>query len=196
RVEKNFGMTDPFVSIITSKRELIFFSFLSFFFISYQFTLSLAAYKAWLAQAVRSSVWYARGFEFDCNGCWVGDHQWIQWGEDETSRREIAAVRTNNGTFPPKSQWTKNPIPACVGQTGGFLDPHQCLMGRQFPASGPGLSGFGINLYGTEKIFPFSIVDLVKVPEDLDVGEYVLSFRWDTEQGHQVWNKCASIHVE
>uniref|UniRef100_A0A7M5UNI1 Uncharacterized protein n=1 Tax=Clytia hemisphaerica TaxID=252671 RepID=A0A7M5UNI1_9CNID len=46
----------------------------------------------------------------------VGDHQWIQWGEDETSRREIAAVRTNNGTFPPKSQWTKNPIPACVGQ--------------------------------------------------------------------------------
>lgn len=124
----------------------------------------------------------------------VGDKQWIQWGEDESTRLEIESVRTDEGTTPAGSQWTKNPIPACVGQIGGFLDPHPCILGTQFPEPGPGLSGFGINIFG-KKVFPFSIVDKVEIPEDLESGEYVLSFRWDTEQGKQVWNSCSSVYV-
>jgi len=37
--------------------------------------------------------------------------------------------------------------------------------------------------------------DLVEVPEDLEPGEYVLSFRWDCQQSPQVWNSCANIQI-
>ena len=48
----------------------------------------------------------------------VGDKQWVQYGEEITSRIEFPAVRTNVGTFPEGSQWTRNPIPACSGGDG------------------------------------------------------------------------------
>ena len=37
--------------------------------------------------------------------------------------------------------------------------------------------------------------DLVEVPESLEPGQYVLSFRWDCQLTPQVWNACANIHV-
>jgi hypothetical protein len=37
------------------------------------------------------------------------------------------------------------------------------------------------------------IVDNVRVPEA--AGEYVLRWRWDTEQNPQVWTNCADITV-
>jgi len=37
--------------------------------------------------------------------------------------------------------------------------------------------------------------DLVEVPEDLEPGEYVLSFRWDCQESPQVWNSCANIQI-
>ena len=37
--------------------------------------------------------------------------------------------------------------------------------------------------------------DLVAVPEDLEPGQYVLSYRWDCEHTPQVWNSCANINV-
>ena len=50
----------------------------------------------------------------------VGDKQWLQWGEDESTRLEIEALRTDEGTVPAGSQWTKNPIPACAGNNYWF----------------------------------------------------------------------------
>merc|ERR1719474_1283591 len=37
--------------------------------------------------------------------------------------------------------------------------------------------------------------DSVIVPANLKRGEYVLSFRWDTSGGNQVWVSCASIKL-
>merc|ERR1719162_2803870 len=42
---------------------------------------------------------------------------------------------------------------------------------------------------------PFGIVDLVHIPEDLEPGDYVLSFRWDCEQLPQVWGNCADVTI-
>ena len=124
----------------------------------------------------------------------MGDKQWVQYGDEITSREEFPAVRTNIGTFPEGSQWTKNRIPACSGGDGGVLAPSaKCPNGTQFPPPKPGLYGFGINIYHTVKPFRFSVVDEVYVPDDLEPGDYVLSFRWDCEQTPQVWNTCASI---
>lgn len=51
----------------------------------------------------------------------VGDESWIQFGDDESNRTAIPAVRTAEGTNPSGSQWTKNPIPACGGFDGGGI---------------------------------------------------------------------------
>ena len=53
-----------------------------------------------------------------------------------------------------------------------------------------------INLPKTYKTIEWAFRDLVEVPESLEAGEYVLSFRWDCQQSPQVWNACANIHVE
>ena len=37
--------------------------------------------------------------------------------------------------------------------------------------------------------------DLVQVPEDIEAGDYVLSFRWDCQKSSQVWNSCAFIKI-
>ena len=38
--------------------------------------------------------------------------------------------------------------------------------------------------------------DLVEVPEDLEPGDYVLSFRWDCQHTPQVWNSCSNIKIQ
>ena len=46
-----------------------------------------------------------------------------------------------------------------------------------------------------DKYHDFSIVDQVVVPEDLDTGHYLLSWRWDCEQTTQIWQNCADVMV-
>ena len=50
-------------------------------------------------------------------------------------------------------------------------------------------------LYKPSCFFGFNIMDEVVVPDDIEVGDYVLSFRWDCEQTPQVWNACSTIKV-
>ena len=47
-----------------------------------------------------------------------------------------------------------------------------------------------------EEVASWGFKDLLEVPEDLEAGDYVLSFRWDCEKTPQVWNSCANIRVE
>jgi len=39
------------------------------------------------------------------------------------------------------------------------------------------------------------IYDNIHVPEDLEPGEYVVSFRWDSKCSPQVWGSCANILI-
>ena len=70
-----------------------------------------------------------------------GDDQWVQYGDDGV-KVVFKANRTSVGTWPPGSQWTKNPIPACDRPDGGYFDveAHCIEEGErtQFPAPGPG----------------------------------------------------------
>ena len=86
------------------------------------------------------------------------DHHWIQFGQEKANRTRIPALRTRAGTFPAGSHWSRNPIPACAGAYGGFLDQdNECKEGTQFPAAGPHLKGFGVHLGGSFQPFQFSI---------------------------------------
>ncbi len=147
----------------------------------------------------------------------VGDQSWVQHGDDFDARVAIDAVRTSANTEPEGSTWTKNPIPACDLMDGGFYhnDPRCEELGTQFPAPAPGLAGFGLAAVGPSDLFDFTIFDKIQVfhcmvpysthfvlifpdsqvPDDLEPGDYILSFRWDCEQTSQVWNTCANVKL-
>lgn len=149
----------------------------------------------------------------------VGNEHIIQWGPTNSTRKYIPAVYTTNGTHPKGSMWARGPIPTCAGANGGYtwhstgahtgisaIDceqyPWQPQAPRQtqFPAPLPGLYGWG-NDYtdlATHKpghYMPYFIIDRLQVPVELEAGDYVVSWRWDVEQGAQVWTTCGAIQV-
>lgn len=151
----------------------------------------------------------------------VGDWSWIQYNKTNV-RTAVPATRISTGTNPPGSQWTRNPIPACSGPEGGSKMSNGCSapqfaapMSDIVPANAKwaqsaGLYGFGFGrcesgLYGADCTdeetwywrdkFSFNIIDYVNVPADLEVGEYLLSFRWESEQTPQIWANCADINI-
>ena len=40
------------------------------------------------------------------------------------------------------------------------------------------------------------IKDKVVVPDNLPSGDYVLSWRWDTDRSNQVWSGCSNIKIQ
>merc|ERR550525_140500 len=127
-----------------------------------------------------------------------GTDQWVQYGLNQNNRTAFKASRTTKGTNPAGSTWTKDPIPACSGPSGGFdHNTPDFKEVTQFPPPVNGLFGFGTSYKGNpdDYTFQFGIVDKVVVPADLTPGEYVLSFRWDCEQTSQVWTTCSSIRL-
>merc|ERR1712039_997758 len=126
----------------------------------------------------------------------VGNTQWAQYMNG--TRVAFAAMRTSTGTFPPNSQWTRNPIPGCYNEkTGPFANGADGVCsGPQFPPPAPGLYGFSpIPILGFAQMPDHHIVDLVQVPRNIASGDYVLSFRYDCEQTSQVWNQCGDVRI-
>jgi len=140
----------------------------------------------------------------------VGDTQWIQFGHgmDVSNRTEIVATAVPTDRVIPKgSTWRKNPIPPCHTPISGGALKTECLR-PEFTPPLPGLYGFGPGACGSslpgttcsqkdflKHNFDFGIVDKVKVP-DVPEGDYVVSFRWDSEQTNQVWNSCADVTIK
>jgi len=44
------------------------------------------------------------------------------------------------------------------------------------------------------QLFQWSVVDKVRVPS-VAPGDYVVSFRWDSEQTPQVWASCSDVTI-
>lgn len=135
---------------------------------------------------------------------------WIQYGNDTSNRKAISAIRTSQGTSPKGSVWTKNPIPTCAWGQGGVGSP-QCTA-PMFEPPLPGLFGYGSAACFTGRAgagghctdeqrqfttthFNFHVVDKIRVPAELPVGEYLLSFRIDCEQTPQIWSQCSDIAI-
>lgn len=144
----------------------------------------------------------------------VGDFQWIQQGHgmNVNNRTQIPAVRiSGDKVVPANSVWTRNPIPACSSPiSGGAL--HMPCTGPMFKPPIPGglgeAYGFGggsceSSIPGTgcspaqfkKENFDFGIVDKVLVP-NVPAGDYVLSFRWESEQTPQVWSSCSDVTIK
>jgi hypothetical protein len=135
------------------------------------------------------------------------------------SERSIPATDVSVGTFPAGSVWRRNPVPSCncdhgftcaVGgsnyqgqvayENGSMPVPagYDCPTGTQFEVPFP--YGYGQQLWnqGTNVADPkamntWVLVDRVQVPPSR--GDFVLRWRWDTEQNPQVWTHCADISI-
>ena len=57
------------------------------------------------------------------------------------------------------------------------------------PAFPPHVPGFIGNRHD------IAVRDIVKVPQDIKPGKYVLGFRYDCEATAQVWNSCSDITI-
>lgn len=114
-------------------------------------------------------------------------------------RTKIPVVDLSVGTVPAGSVWRKVPIPGCMGNndtTGGYWNTfYGC--DTWFPPPVPGLYGFGQLVHQSSYRGPldFAIWDKLQLPASADPGDYVLSWRWDTEAGAQIWLSCADIKI-
>ena len=73
-----------------------------------------------------------------------------------------------------------------------------CETGLMFPSAwddgyGNGYGEGGYEGYGS---FMFTLTDKLQVPNNIEAGNYSLSWRWDCEQTPQVWNSCADVVIE
>lgn len=124
----------------------------------------------------------------------------MRWDGDKSTDLPFSPVargwQTTKGTFPAGSMWRKVPIPRGIGQwdeSGASFEPvcdesAECrkqALGKSY-AQGCRCSGQPQNL---------EIVDRVLIPASTKPGRYVLGWRWDTEEGGQVWNSCSDVEV-
>ncbi len=66
--------------------------------------------------------------------------------------------------------------------------PNRYKKSPEFPPPCDGCEGIDWNGY--------SVRDLVKIPENIESGKYILGFRYDCEATAQVWSNCADITIE
>merc|ERR1712013_596980 len=97
----------------------------------------------------------------------IGNHQWVQYAKDKKSghRTELRAKQTTEGTYPEGSMWRANQL-IPRKEVNGDVD------------------------YSHGRIY-----DKLQVPGDLEPGEYVVSFRWDSKCSPQVWGSCATVRI-
>lgn len=132
----------------------------------------------------------------------VGKKSWLQH-INGSYRAEIPRVTVTKGTFPAGSQWARIPFPECSDpRDDGDQPQYKASFGDicnhfQYPEPIPNTHGFGHNnnTKVEDGFHDYSVVDKVRIPDDLDAGDYLISWRWDAEQTHQIWQNCADVTI-
>ena len=124
----------------------------------------------------------------------VGDAS-LRWGGPGGRQIFFEGTTLTEGVTPPGSMWRMNPIPRNdPWGTGDGFEPvcdwaHNSGTGSDqaepYPCQGGSETGLG-NL---------EIVDHVKIPAGLPAGDYVIGWRWDSEESNQIWQSCSDVTV-
>lgn len=120
----------------------------------------------------------------------TGNHM-IKYHSPLTPNKEIKAMDTTFAETPGQ-YWRRNPIPCCTWLEAGPSTSCTFPAGPQFE---PQVGSKGEELMGYGPFKDWNIVDKVIVPDDLGAGDYILSWRWDTEEFAQVWSSCSQIRI-
>lgn len=116
---------------------------------------------------------------------------------------------------PAGSAWRRCPIPRAPwawAATGPSFEPACAESEACSSYHGPAFSGPGCGTdrtscstgtfpcecsgWGVGDLFRLEIVDRLRLPKDLEAGEWVLGWRWDCEESTQVWASCADISIK
>jgi len=100
-----------------------------------------------------------------------------------------------DGVMPKGSTWRKIGIPPCEKMHCYF--GCNCTEPQFTDHAPPGYYGYGFggNSPDLEAVVNhWKVVDELKVPKGLN-GDYVVSWRWDSEQTPQVWTQCAIVTI-
>lgn len=128
------------------------------------------------------------------------------------ARYPLKGVFVDVGTLPEGSTWAMNPVPRAGEPSEGCLRPNatqphgNCLSfappcpqdcSGQADCKQPGGSTDPGTWQGvcSGDWKGGQIVDTLKIPSDLEVGDYVLGWRWDCEETTQIWQSCADISI-
>lgn len=93
---------------------------------------------------------------------------------------------------------------ACVPKIISAGCVGEAFNGTQFPEPAPGVSGGSIGSWpgivssqqpSSTVGANYNIVDKVKVPATLKPGNYLLSWRWDSENSAEIFTQCADVQV-
>jgi hypothetical protein len=142
-------------------------------------------------------------------------NQTFRWGGKNGKRKHSfkGTYATGDMVQPKGSMWAKNPVPRNDPQVSGFsgsgtgsyaqcapwMDADACGEFKphsEYPQGVPPVrleTSFMIDGEYTDPTF--EIVDKVQIPADLTPGDYVLGWRWDCEESHQVWMSCSDITI-
>jgi len=100
---------------------------------------------------------------------------------------------TPNGCQPWEEHLVDGPCGPCPGTPGS--DCSRCD-NNPTPAFAPHCEECqGCYCEGCSPNKPVAVLDVLKVPDDLPVGEYVLGWRYDCEATAQVWSNCADVQI-
>ncbi len=116
-------------------------------------------------------------------------------------------------TWPRNSTWARNPVPRQGEFSAGAMRPNKTSTAgyTEFPPPCPwDCSGQpdcpdpgSADHPGTQESYAGcsgdwrggQIVDTVRIPANIEPGQWVLGFRWDCEETSQVWQSCADITI-
>jgi uncharacterized surface protein with fasciclin (FAS1) repeats len=101
-----------------------------------------------------------------------------------------------DGVWPSGTTWRKLGLPPCLGLSG----TDDCSTPQFTENMAPGYWGYPAFDVGSPDLqaiglHDWKIIDKVVVPEGLN-GDYVVSWRWDSEQTPQVWTQCAIVTIQ
>jgi len=144
----------------------------------------------------------------------VGDTSWFVHMDNENVAHTIpfTPVRVSDtntdGVLPKGSTWTQIGLPACgdfpfscdepmfeneISKAGFWGGPELRFDNTTSPALFDIMEPFFTTTDSHNT--PFEIVDTIQVPKGM-YGDYVLSWRWDSEQSSQVWTQCTIVTIE
>ena len=132
----------------------------------------------------------------------------LRWDGNVSTQLEFNSAakgwETSVGTVPRGSTWRKNPIPSGLWEREGASFEPVCEESKEcidvFTTSNQGGDKQGLcRCSGYSNGGPLlpnvEIVDLIKIPEKLAPGKYVLQWRWDCEESDQIWASCSDVTV-
>ena len=103
------------------------------------------------------------------------------WNPDNWETHPV--VKTNVGTNPEGSEWMMITLPT------------ELVSKEKWAIKDLVEVRFWPQMWNTKVLINISQDTFCQVPESLEPGRYVLSFRWDCQQSPQVWNSCANIDI-